>query len=251
MHLVIPDCQIREGIPLRHLDAIANLTIDKQPEVIINLGDWWDLPSLSSYDMGTIHSEGQRLSNDIKAGNEAMERLLGPIKAFREKQILSHRKIYQPRMHFCIGNHEERLIRYIRDNPHLDETLGYQQLNLGYWVVHDFLKPIVIDGISYAHYFVNPMSGRPYGGSIVNVVNKLGFSFTQGHAQKLDFYRKDLNNGKVIQGLIAGACYLHDERYKGYQGNHHWRGVILKHNVQDGEYDIEVLGMDRLLEAYA
>lgn len=235
---------------LTHLDALANLILDLQPEVIVNIGDWWDLPSLSSYDKGTIHSEGKRLAYDIKAGNDAMKRLMAPIKAHREKQIKNHQKLYKPRMHFCIGNHEERLIRFIRDNPHLDETLGYENLYLRDWIVHDFLKPVVLDGVHYAHYFVNPMSGRPYGGTMQNMVNKLGYSFTMGHQQKLDFARKDLTNGRVIQGLIAGAFYQHDERYKGHQGNHHWRGVVIKHNVKDGCYDLETLSMDRLLERY-
>jgi hypothetical protein len=71
-----------------------------------------------------------------------------------------------------------------------------------------------------------------------------------GHKQCLDIGRKDLANGKAIQGLIAGAFYQHDEDYKGPQGNPHWRGLVMKHNVADGQYDLETYTIDRLMRHY-
>lgn len=212
------------------------------------LGDWWDFPSLSSYDVGTIRIEGKRLANDILAGNEAMKRFLAPFHFHNKVRAHGHRSLYRPDMHFLVGNHEHRLMRYVADNPHLEILLTYDSLNLSDWIVHDFLKPVFVDGIAYAHYFINPLSGRPYGGGINNVISKLGYSFVQGHTQKLDFARKDLTNGKVIQGLIAGSFYLHEEEYKGYQGNYHWRGVCMLHDVEDGNYDLEVISIDRLMK---
>lgn len=214
------------------------------------LGDWWDFPSLSSYDLGTIRIEGKRLANDILAGNDAMKRFLAPLEFHNKVRAHARRSRYKPDMHFLLGNHENRLMRYVADNPHLEILLSYESLALSDWKVHDFLRPVFIDGLAYAHYFANPLSGRPYGGGIANVLNKLGYSFVMGHTQKLDFARKDLTNGKVIQGLIAGSFYLHEEEYKGYQGNHHWRGVCMLHNVADGNYDLEVISIDRLLKEF-
>ena len=50
-HLIIPDCQIRAGDNFDFLRAIGNYIVRKQPDVIVNLGDFADLPSLSSYDI--------------------------------------------------------------------------------------------------------------------------------------------------------------------------------------------------------
>ena len=33
---------------------------------------------------------------------------------------------------------------------------------------------------------------------------------------------------------INGACYEHDEAYKGFQGNNHFRGLTVLHEVEDG-----------------
>ena len=38
-------------------------------------------------------------------------------------------------------------------------------------------------------------------------------------------------------GLVAGSCYLHDEEYRGPQAKSEWRGIIVCHDVADGDYD--------------
>ena len=43
---------------------------------------------------------------------------------------------------------------------------------------------------------------------------------------------------------------MHDESYKGPQGNDHWRGVVVKNEVVDGEYDIMKISLDYLLRKY-
>lgn len=47
-HFVLPDAQIRHGDNTDFLRAIGNYVVRKQPDVIINLGDFADMPSLSS-----------------------------------------------------------------------------------------------------------------------------------------------------------------------------------------------------------
>jgi hypothetical protein len=51
-------------------------------------------------------------------------------------------------------------------------------------------------------------------------------------------------------GLVAGACYLHDEDYKGPQGNAHFRGIVVKHGVRNGSYDIQQISLDFLCRRY-
>ena len=71
---------MRKGVPVNHLRAIGNYTVAKKPDVIIFMGDHWDMPSLSHYDVGTLKAEGGRYQDDIKAGIKAMELFLDPIK---------------------------------------------------------------------------------------------------------------------------------------------------------------------------
>ena len=71
----------------------------------------------------------------------------------------------------------------------------------------------------------------------------------QGHVQVLDIAREDLNNGRVLRGLVAGAFYMHDEPYIGPQGDH-WRGCVLLHDVKNGDYAINEVQMQWLLDKY-
>lgn len=246
-HLVIPDTQVKPGVPTEHLEWIGRYAAEKKPDVIVHLGDHWDMPSLSSYDKNTRAAEGRRYSEDIQAGNDAMDLLMAPL--YREY----NRSGWWPEMHFLIGNHEQRIERHGNAHPELHGKVGYQDFNLWdhYWKVHDFLVPVVIDGVAYSHYWANPMTGKPYGGAAHTRLKNLGFSFTMGHQQVKDIAERFLPNGRVHRGLVVGACYQHDEDYKGPQGNRHWRGVIVKHEVKDGDYNLMEVSLDFLRRRYS
>lgn len=243
-HAVISDTQVKPGAPLKHIELCGKLIADRMPNKIIMLGDWWDMPSLSLYDMGKISSEGARYTEDIDVGNEAMGMLLGPIHWAMKKRR------WKPDFDFIMGNHEYRILRHVASHKHLEGKLSYKDFYLDGWKVHDFLEIAKIDGVHYSHYFANPMTGKPLGGTIQNMLNKLGYSFTMGHVQKLDFGRKDLTNGNVHMGLITGSYYMHDEKYKGPQGNYHWRGICFKHGVKNGRYDLETYSLERIMREY-
>jgi hypothetical protein len=74
VHLVIPDVQAKPNVTHDHLEWIANYAIEKRPDVIIQIGDWADMPSLSLYDKGKRCYEGRRYVNDINAANYSLER---------------------------------------------------------------------------------------------------------------------------------------------------------------------------------
>ena len=251
-HLVIPDTQVKEGVPTHNLEACGNYIVEKRPDVIVRIGDHFDMPSLSSYDFGKKAAEGRRVLKDIEAGQLGMEKLLAPLRALQAQQRMNKKKVYSPRLEFCLGNHEERIMRHVNNHPELEGSMGYEQLGLEAmgWTVNGFLKPVVIDGVAYAHYFYNPMSGRPYGGNINNKINKIKGSFTMGHQQGFEMGTETTNTGRKIWGLVAGSFYLHDEEYKGYQANDHWRGLVMKHDVVDGDYSPCVVNMDYLLRKY-
>lgn len=252
-HLFIPDSQIRPGVSLDFLDWIGKYIVRKQPDVIVHAGDFADMESLSSYDKGKRSAEGKRVQLDIDVAQEAWDRLNAPIVALQRAQKAAGEPIYSPRKVITLGNHEDRIRRHVDANAELHgflsiESLGFHRYG---WEVVPFKKPIVIDGISYCHYFENVMTGKPLGGTCLNMLKQVGNSFTQGHKQTLDVATRFLpSDGRQQWGIVAGACYEHDEGYKGYQGNHHWRGIILKHNVVEGSYDPLFISLDWLKRTY-
>jgi len=249
-HMVIPDIQAKPGVSLEYLSWIGEYILDKKPDVLICIGDFADMPSLSSYDKGKKSFEGRRYKEDIKAATEAMSLLLAPIKIYNQKQAIQKGKQYKPRMVLTLGNHEERIVRVCDNSPELDGVVSYADLPYRDWEVHDFLKPVEIDGIVYVHYLANPMTGKPYGGTALNQLAKVGKSFIVGHKQTLDIATRFTIGGIQQWGIIAGASYPHDEPYKGYQGNEHWRGILYLHRVLDGSCDPMIISLDYLKERY-
>lgn len=252
-HLVIPDTQVRPGISLEYLRWIGEYIVRKRPDVIVHLGDHADMESCSSYDKGKRSAEGKRVQADIDAAIEGMRVLLKPLHDLQYKQSAAGEEIYFPRMVILYGNHEDRISRHVDANPELHGFLGLDDLKyeeMG-WETVPFLTPINIDGVNYCHYFYNVLSGRALTGNAQNMLKTIGESFTMGHRQTLDVSTRFLQaSGDQQWGMIAGACYKHDEVYKGVQGNRHWRGIIVKHNVRDGSYDPLFISLDWLEKEY-
>jgi len=253
-HFVIPDTQVRPDISLDYLHWVGMYIANRKPDVIIHLGDHADMPSLSSYDKGKRSAEGKRLHEDIKAAIDGMQVLLKPLYDLQQQELTEYGEIrYKPRMVFTLGNREFRIMRHVDSNPELHGFFGYDDLKYKEqgWEVYDFLKPVIVNGVTYVHFMANPMSGKPYGGAALNVLKNVGESFTQGHKQTLDVATRFLpSSGKQQWAIIAGACYVHDEDYKGYQGNKHWRGVVVKHNVVDGSFNPMFVDLDYLGKRY-
>lgn len=239
MHMVIPDTQVKCGVNIDHLEWAGNYAAEKRPDVIVMIGDWFDMPSLSSYDRGKLSFEGRRYVNDIAAGRKAMERFIGRLPSD-----------YKPRLVFCMGNHEHRIVRFADEHPELAGKLSFDDLGLrDYgWEVHDFLKPVLIDAIEYCHYFTSGVMGRPVS-SAAALLRERQRSCTQGHVQHTDIaiHKKTQN-----MALFAGTFYSHDEDYLGHQGNCQRRQIIIKNEVDgDGHYDPLFVSLKFLEKAYS
>lgn len=256
VHIVIPDTQVKPDVPTDHLRWIGQYIVDhfagRKNVKIIHLGDHADMPSLSSYDKGKKSMEGRRYRDDIVAANAGFDVLNDPLEAYNLKRQRAKEKQWWPERHILLGNHEFRIERACEDDAQLDGVLSVDDLNYAEhgWTVHPFLKPVTFDGVVYAHYFANPMTGNPYGGTALARLKTLGHSYTMGHQQTYDPAVRFVN-GQQQRGLIAGACYLHDEEYRGFQGNiAHWRGIIVCHEVVNGGYNLMEVSLDYLCRRY-
>lgn len=253
-HIVIPDTQCKPGVPLEHLEACGNYIVDQEPDVIVHLGDHWDMPSLSSHEKpGSKYFHDKSYKEDCDAGNEGFRLLNTPIEEHIKRT--SRRKLpWNPRRIFLYGNHEERIQRTVHNLPILDGAVSYEDLQIPEgWETHDFLNVVTVDGILYSHYFVNPQSAlrNVLSGTIDNRLNKIKQSFTQGHQQGRFYGSQFTLTGKELHGLVAGSFYQHDEAYMGPQGNHYWRGIVVKNEVNDGSYDPMFVSLNYLLREWS
>jgi hypothetical protein len=241
-HFILPDAQVKEGVKLDHLTWAGQYIAEKKPEVVVCIGDFGDMESLSSYDVGKKSFEGRRYKKDIEVADKAMGLFMAPIRKVKR---------YNPEMHFFLGNHEDRIDRAVEADPKMEGVISTDDLpykKYG-WQVHPFLEVVVIDGVAYSHYFETGSSGRAITTASA-LVNKKHMSCVMGHNQGRSIAYATRADGKQITGLFVGGYYQHDEKYLKWQGNKHWRGCWMLNEVNDGSFDEMPLSLDYMRRKY-
>ncbi len=245
-HLIIPDSHSHPDHNNDRYTWLGHLINDIKPDVVIDIGDWWDMPSLSSYDKGTKSFEGRRYRRDVDAGLEAQDRIY---------TITRRSKKRLPRFVRTLGNHENRISKAVERDPILEGTIGLNDLQSREygWEQHDFLSPAEIDGITYQHYFTSGIMGRPIGGErhAQTLILKQLRSCTQGHSHLFDYCVRTDVRGTPVHGCVVGCYQDYDAEWAG-PANRLWNsGVVVKRNVQDGNYDLERISISAIKRAYS
>jgi hypothetical protein len=253
--LVIPDTQDQPGAPREHLTALGRLIVETQPDGILHLGDHWDFRSLCTYVKPAVHAFNQEdVLADIEAGNEGLRALWAPVIDWNKRR--PKRKRYSPPKWLLRGNHEHRLQRLVTNEPWLRGCLNPDLMESPGWTVAPFLQPIIIAGVKFSHYFCRSSDGkvkqsRRGAANARLMVMREGMSCTAGHQQGLSSHIQERGHRRD-RGVIAGSFYLSDDQsaYLTPQGHNVWHGVLVKHGLRDGDYDLEEWGMDRLMRKF-
>jgi hypothetical protein len=250
-HIVIPDTQLKPGVPMEHLPWLGKYIVEKKPDVIVLLGDWADMPSLSLHDINTKDAEGRTYRDDILAANDGLQMLMAPIKAEMERCERRHLRRWKPRLVVTLGNHEYRINRAVQKDRKWEGKVSTDDIFFKQWgfEVYPFLEPVNVDGVVYCHYQISGKRGWPIT-TAKALLTKKHQSCIVGHQQGLDFATDYCGDGSRITGVIAGSCYLHDEAYMGPQGNKHFRGFLVLNEVDNGSFDLMPVSLDYLRRKY-
>jgi hypothetical protein len=251
--LIIPDSHAHPGFNNDRADWLGKFILDRKPDVVVNMGDTWDMASLSSFDKGKASFNGASYEKDINAGLDFQDRMWHPIKKAKKKQ---------PRRIFLEGNHEHRLHKVLEYEPHLAGDrygISYKNLQLeDYYqdiVLYDGQTPgiITVEDVSFAHFFVSGLMGRPIGGAhhAASLLSKNYSSCVAAHSHTVDWAVRSGSNGKTIMGLVAGVYQDYKSGWAGNVNSLWWHGLVLMKNVEDGMYEPEFIGIDTLKKEYA
>lgn len=251
-YLVVPDPHGHPDHNNNRADWLGQLIKDEKPDVVVNMGDTFDMPSLSSYDKGKASFHGASYEKDIESGVEFLDRMWHPIKKSKKKK---------PKSVFLVGNHEQRLHKVMEYQPELSGDkygIGWKDYCLADY--HNVVVPYSgqtygiynSDGISFAHAMVSGLMGRPIGGDhhAASLLSKNHSSCVVGHSHTADFAIRSTTSGKKIMGLVAGVYQDYESGWAGNLNKLWWRGVVMLNGVEDGVFDPQFISMKSMREAY-
>lgn len=224
-------------------------------DVVVCLGDWADMPSLSDYDRKKRSFEGRRYRRDLAAAHEAME--LFDEGFVKEQQRMGSR--HGVDFFMCGGNHDEdRIGRMTQVNPELDGMLDFE-IDLKYaeygWNVVPYKQAIDINGMAFSHFFASGVMGRPITGErpALSLINKLHTSACVGHSHLYDRAHRTRPDGSRVIGISAG-WFGHPDHREGWNLNTahlYWNGLLLLKGLYKGDGTLEEFSQEELWEAYA
>lgn len=251
-HLIVPDQHAHPDYNNDRADWLGKLIKDVKPDVVINMGDAADMASLSHYDKGKASFFSRNYEKDIDAHLEFQDRMWHPSRKTKKKQPL---KI------ILEGNHENRIKKVLDYEPHLEgEKFGVSFKDLAF---EDYYNQVVeykgqtpgiytCDGISYAHYFISGVMGRPVGGEhhAYSLLSKNYTSCTAAHSHTVDWAVRTDTLGNKIMGCVCGVYQDYDSPWAGHVNDLWWRGVLIKRGVENGVYSPEFISLYKLKKEY-
>jgi hypothetical protein len=261
--LVVPDSHAAPDQDLKRYTLLGRMICDVMsaatgPRAVVNIGDWFDMASLNTYDRpGSRAFEGRRYRDDIEAGLEAQRIVWREIADYNRPRRGDAR--LELDWHYCIGNHEARISRCVESDPaKLDGILSLDHLTTNQpipWQVHDFLRPVFIGGVAFCHYFTSGVMGRAVGGEnpAATILRKQMVSCVQGHTHTLDFSERTSptpdGRGRKISALVCGYFGEYEE-WAGVQTNALWSPGVAVLHISDGGFDFSWMSYDRIEQRY-
>jgi hypothetical protein len=85
-HLIVPDPHAHPDHGNERFDWLGQLILDLRPDVLVNMGDAGDFPSLASYDRGKRSFHGKSYRRDLDAHLDAQERMWAPKTKAKKKR---------------------------------------------------------------------------------------------------------------------------------------------------------------------
>ena len=241
-HLVIGDPHCTPKANNERFLWAGKLAADYKVTHVICMGDFCSMDSLSTYDRGKKSFEGRRYQKDMEHTHNAL--------ALFNKGLGKHK----PLKIMILGNHEDRIDRFVDENPELDGSVSIKDLHYKKygWREIPYKAIKVIDGVHYSHHLPSGIMGSAISGENIarSILTKHKVSATVGHSHLLDYAVSTLPNGKKLHALSAG-CYLnHIEHFARDTQHMWWSGLILKKEVKDGNYNMELIDIKTIRREY-
>lgn len=249
--LVVPDQHAHPDFPNDRADWLGRFILDSRPDIVVNVGDAADMPSLSSYDKGKRSFYGKSYKKDIEAHLDFQDRMWHPLRTAKKRLPLSY---------VLEGNHEHRIEKALDLNPELQGTVDVKDFEFDFFYDHivpyDGATPgmVEIEGFTFAHYLTSGVKGLPISGEhqAYNLIAKQLKSCVVGHTHTTDYSVRTMATGQRVQAIVVGVYQDYEAPWAGHQVNKlWWPGVVILHNAENGVADPQWISLKVLRDVYS
>jgi len=257
MNLILPIGDIHDK-PEHNKDRLKYLSkfiVDKQPTHILIMGDFLTLDCLSFWDKDKRRKmEGKRYVDEVESANQAMDIIFNDVELYNRSQVRHKKKQYKPELIYLMGNHEDRLDRYLDYNPTMAGMIGIEKdldlIGRGFTII-PYREYTYINGIAFTHIPFNgaaPISG-------INICRKAqmvtvdSIVFAHTHNKNEDNIKR--HGQTQLQQVFNCGCYFEEiDDYMHGRMENYWKGVCLLKNYKPGAFSKEEYSLDELNGTY-
>ena len=236
--LVIGDAHADPRHDNERFTWLGRAIVELQPDVVVDIGDWAEMGSLSSYDpIHKLMQEGLRLRDDIDVAVDARQQVHAELAAFNK----GRKRKYRPELLAALGNHEQRIVRAIDAEPQRYDGLVHTK-DLGAedfgWTVFPYLEPFYVAGVAFSHCWPKPggrgmVTGVNHGRALLMHYHQ---TMVQGHSHTLFAHHERRADGKRLTAVGVGGYFSHDPEWVEPSNlSRWWRGLTQLKGVADGE----------------
>ena len=243
--VAIGDCHATPGYDNKRFEAMGEFAAEELSGVddayIVQIGDWSDCVAFNEH--GTkLEMETVRWEEDKEVTLDSLDRFMDPF--YRRKKKLPTRTI-------ILGNHENRVTRWIEQNPRFQGAFNVNQLGFerfGFQVV-PYMRTMLLGGIHFVHHLGSSNGTAAKISSPTNGIKSVGVTTVVGHTHTAGWFPVNYKDRK-IHGLDLG-CAIHKDM--GYQENwscptaHKYdRCIWVFDNVKNGDFDFRMVRLESL-----
>lgn len=249
--LYVPDAHVMAGDDLKRFYALKHWLADRRVKLdhMVQGGDLWDFAAFCSYDEGRPEYYERHFWKEFSRGLDALD-ILESLATLNGN----------PGCKFSLteGNHENRYAKVMAADNRLrtgpfPKTVAelvkfYRPASKVNYV--EFLKPLQLYGITFAHYFTSGLMGRPQGGErpASNILKAQFQSAICCHSHLKDTAERTCADGRKIHCLVGG-CFVNPKHKFAFAGPAQklWHSCVhLLHVTAPGEFDTETISAIRL-----
>jgi predicted phosphodiesterase len=243
--LVFSDAHDKPGTDQLRFTALGNLIAHSRPDVIMQLGDFMTMDSLSRWNVNKrLTMEGVRYKKDVQSARAAIHKMWLPVYNLQCSQRESKKAVYRPQVYWFEGNHECWVSAYLEQHP---EMVGHIQLREDLklpqdWIWVPYPQHVLLDNIYYCHAPQNKTGAISSKYIADRVFEYYGKTTVFGHTHRRLISSSYRYGVERTDSINTGCFFEEDPDYAQGHPNDYWKGVMM---IEDGDVT-EMITLERL-----